>query len=217
MRSLEKCRFREAKLATSCVAMWSKRRSRHCGFAQADPALVDAIADMMAKQPERRLATAAEVVERLRPWTSQADDKTWQELGRYALEPGERSYSGGGLADTSPAVTRGPLVGGWSPALRDSHDSKKSMDSMDSNHSEDSNDSKDTTDSKDSREEPGDRASLSTQVEPDAAAETSLPRMRGVAVEPHHDEPTGLAFLVVVLVFAALVIGLSAVTLVIAG
>ena len=55
-----------------------------------DPQFVDLIADMMHKRPSERLATAEEVVRRLQPWTQSADESTWQQLGQYAAEPGDR-------------------------------------------------------------------------------------------------------------------------------
>ncbi|MCA9260772.1 MAG: serine/threonine protein kinase [Planctomycetales bacterium] len=74
-----------------------------------DPRLVEVIAEMMAKQSERRIASASQVVERLRPWTSAVEEVTWQELGRFAVAPGERSFTGAALADTAPAVTQASL------------------------------------------------------------------------------------------------------------
>ncbi|HYO26546.1 MAG TPA: serine/threonine-protein kinase [Lacipirellulaceae bacterium] len=69
---------------------------------QLDPELVDLIADMMQKRPDRRIARAAEVVERLRPWTADADASTWQQIGAYAAAPGARSLGGAAIADTIP-------------------------------------------------------------------------------------------------------------------
>lgn len=48
-----------------------------------EPDLVALIADMMRKQPELRIQSAAEVVQRLKPWTSHIDTSTWEELGEY--------------------------------------------------------------------------------------------------------------------------------------
>jgi serine/threonine protein kinase len=74
-----------------------------------DPDLVDLIAEMMHKDPERRLATAGEAVERLRRWTDRADESTWHELGKIALEPGEAALQRSELADTAPALTHREL------------------------------------------------------------------------------------------------------------
>jgi eukaryotic-like serine/threonine-protein kinase len=67
---------------------------------QLDPALADLIAQMMHKRPEERIGSAAEVVERLRPWTSAADENTWRQIGQYAAEPGERSLVPSNAAET---------------------------------------------------------------------------------------------------------------------
>jgi serine/threonine protein kinase len=74
---------------------------------QLDPQFVDLIADMMHKRPSERIATAEEVVRRLRPWTLDADESTWKQLGEYAAEPGDRSASGSGVDDTLPADFNG--------------------------------------------------------------------------------------------------------------
>ncbi len=65
-----------------------------------DPALAELIAAMMHKKAAERLGSAAEVVERLRPWTEAADENTWRQIGQYATEPGERSFAGATLDDT---------------------------------------------------------------------------------------------------------------------
>jgi serine/threonine protein kinase len=65
-----------------------------------DPALADLIAEMMHKRPDERIGSAAEVVERLRPWTAAADENTWRQIGQYAAAPGENSFVVGNLADT---------------------------------------------------------------------------------------------------------------------
>lgn len=67
---------------------------------QLDPALAELIAQMMHKRPEERIGSAAEVVERLRPWTATADENTWRQIGQYAADPGEKSFIAGNLADT---------------------------------------------------------------------------------------------------------------------
>jgi serine/threonine protein kinase len=69
---------------------------------QLEGAFVDLIADMMHKRPDQRIARASDVVERLRPWTREADANTWKELGEYAKAPGDRSIGGTGIADTIP-------------------------------------------------------------------------------------------------------------------
>ncbi|MBX3434048.1 MAG: serine/threonine protein kinase [Pirellulales bacterium] len=65
--------------------------------------LMDLIAAMTRKRPEDRIATAAEVVERLRPWTERLDERRLQALGQCAGEQQERSLITAGLADTLPA------------------------------------------------------------------------------------------------------------------
>lgn len=67
-----------------------------------DDAFVDLIADMMHKRVDQRIAKASEVVERLRPWTADADASTWAQIGEYAQAPGERSLGGAAIADTIP-------------------------------------------------------------------------------------------------------------------
>jgi serine/threonine protein kinase len=67
---------------------------------QLDPQLADLIAWMMHKRADERLGSAAEVVERLRPWTAAADESTWRQIGEFAVQPGERSFAGATLADT---------------------------------------------------------------------------------------------------------------------
>jgi serine/threonine protein kinase len=74
---------------------------------QLDPQFVDLIADMMHKRLSERLGSADEVVRRLRPWTVDADENTWRQLGQYAAEPGERSLSGSTIDDTLPVESDG--------------------------------------------------------------------------------------------------------------
>jgi len=74
---------------------------------QLDPQFVDLIADMMHKRLTERLGSAEEVVQRLRPWTLEADENTWRQLGQYAAEPGERSLAGSGIDDTLPVEADG--------------------------------------------------------------------------------------------------------------
>jgi hypothetical protein len=54
----------------------------------------------MHKRPDQRIPRAADVVERLRRWTADADAATWKQLGEYAKAPGAVSLSGAGIADT---------------------------------------------------------------------------------------------------------------------
>jgi hypothetical protein len=67
---------------------------------QLDPRLAELIAHMMHKRAAERLKSAAEVVERLRPWTSAADENTWRQIGEFAAEPSNHSITGATLADT---------------------------------------------------------------------------------------------------------------------
>jgi eukaryotic-like serine/threonine-protein kinase len=67
---------------------------------QLEPALAELIAQMMHKRPAERISSAGEVVERLSPWTSSADDTTWRQIGQFASAPGERSFAGATLSDT---------------------------------------------------------------------------------------------------------------------
>lgn len=65
--------------------------------------LVELVASMMQKSPQRRTQLASEVIDGLQPWTQRADDQTWHELGQYATEPGERSYLRADVGDTMPS------------------------------------------------------------------------------------------------------------------
>ena len=70
---------------------------------QLDAEFVDLIADMMHKRADQRIQRRAEVVERLRPWTAEADATTWRQIGEYAKTPGELPAAGGpAIADTIP-------------------------------------------------------------------------------------------------------------------
>jgi hypothetical protein len=80
-----------------------------------DRDFVDLIADMMQKRPHQRLQRAAEVVERLRPWTAEADAATWRQLGEYAQAPGDRSLGGAAIADTIPVHADGAAADEASP------------------------------------------------------------------------------------------------------
>jgi eukaryotic-like serine/threonine-protein kinase len=72
---------------------------------------VDLIADMMHKRPDQRIQSAADVVERLKRWTAEADANTWKQLGEYAATPGDRSLGGAAVADTIPVHADGVDAG----------------------------------------------------------------------------------------------------------
>lgn len=72
--------------------------------AQIDEPLVAIINQMMHKRIESRVQTAAEVVALLRPWTQQADENAWLQIGQFAAQPGEPTYTGPMLADTVPTM-----------------------------------------------------------------------------------------------------------------
>jgi eukaryotic-like serine/threonine-protein kinase len=74
---------------------------------QLEREFVDVIADMMQKRPDQRIQRASDVVERLRPWTAEADATTWQQIGEYAVAPGVRSLGGAAIADTIPVHADG--------------------------------------------------------------------------------------------------------------
>jgi hypothetical protein len=93
----------------------SEKLRRHLEEAPLTPArlnpqlereFVDVIADMMQKRPDQRIQRASEVVERLRPWTAEADATTWKQIGEYAVAPGARSLGGAAIADTIPVHAR---------------------------------------------------------------------------------------------------------------
>ena len=85
---------------------------------QLDPRLAELIAHMMHKRAAERIQSADEVVERLRPWTSAADETTWQQIGQFAAAPADRSIAGATLADTV-AVAAGEIdTGEQTPARR---------------------------------------------------------------------------------------------------
>ncbi|MEQ8838702.1 MAG: hypothetical protein RID07_17995, partial [Lacipirellulaceae bacterium] len=66
-----------------------------------EPGIVDLIADMMRKQPELRISSAAEVVERLEQWSSHIDTSTWEELGEYVTIASSEEDDGP-LHETTP-------------------------------------------------------------------------------------------------------------------
>jgi serine/threonine protein kinase len=70
--------------------------------AQLEQEFVDLLADMMHKRPDQRIPRAADVVERLRRWTAEADANTWEQIGAYATAQPARSISGPAIADTIP-------------------------------------------------------------------------------------------------------------------
>ncbi len=59
---------------------------------------------MMQKRPEDRIATAAEAIERLKPWVDSAPQSVWQELGAMAELPDDDSFQNAVLAETLPAM-----------------------------------------------------------------------------------------------------------------
>jgi serine/threonine protein kinase len=85
---------------------------------QLDPSLAELIAHMMHKRPSERLQSAADVVDRLRPWTESADASAWQQIGRIAAAPGDRSISGAMLADTIAVDSSEIDTGEQTPARR---------------------------------------------------------------------------------------------------
>ena len=73
--------------------------------AELDDELVAVIADMMRKNPEQRIPTAAEVVVRLRPWTESLDPSLLKEISTLALTPNGGQGSEASVADTTPVAT----------------------------------------------------------------------------------------------------------------
>jgi len=69
-----------------------------------DPQLDAVITAMMQKRPADRVATAAEVVELLRPWVDSADSNTKQAIGDLAKVEHEQVFHDASLADTKPAA-----------------------------------------------------------------------------------------------------------------
>lgn len=65
-----------------------------------EDAFVEVIAAMMQKRPEDRIATAAEVVERLQPWTLAIETTSWQEIKEVVDSPSQILYGNASLADT---------------------------------------------------------------------------------------------------------------------
>ena len=68
-----------------------------------DGAFVDLIAAMMKKRPEERIASAAEVVELLQPWTPPIEKTSWREIKELVNAPAEYVYGEATLAETIPA------------------------------------------------------------------------------------------------------------------
>ena len=68
-----------------------------------DDAFVELIAAMMQKRPEERIATAAEVVQLLKPWTQQTGATSWQEISEVLQTPGEYPFGNAALAETMPS------------------------------------------------------------------------------------------------------------------
>lgn len=69
-----------------------------------EPEFVAIIEKMMQKRPQDRMATAAEVCARLRPWIDANDLNVWQEIGALAELPIEDNYTNATLAETLPAI-----------------------------------------------------------------------------------------------------------------
>ncbi len=69
-----------------------------------DLAIVQVIEAMMQKNPEQRVATAAEVVLLLKPWVESSDAGVWQIIGRLAGQQDARHYEHAPLADTKPVI-----------------------------------------------------------------------------------------------------------------
>ena len=70
-----------------------------------DPQLEAVIAAMMQKRPADRVASAAEVVTRLRPWVDSAGSATKQAIGDLAKAHREQVYHDASLADTKPVAS----------------------------------------------------------------------------------------------------------------
>ncbi|MGI9429535.1 MAG: serine/threonine-protein kinase [Bythopirellula sp.] len=71
--------------------------------AEVDDEFADVIAAMMQKRPDDRIATATEVVERLRPWTPPVESTSWQEIKDVLEEQRRDHYANASLAETIPA------------------------------------------------------------------------------------------------------------------
>lgn len=71
--------------------------------ADLDGEFVELIAAMMQKRPADRIATAAEVVELLRPWTPPIETTSWQEINEVVRATNEGLYGNASLAETIPA------------------------------------------------------------------------------------------------------------------
>ncbi|HMO85741.1 MAG TPA: hypothetical protein PKC18_12575, partial [Lacipirellulaceae bacterium] len=63
---------------------------------QLERPFVELIAEMMHKRVDQRLQRAEEGVERLRPWTADVDDETWQQIGAFAAAQKAGSAGEGG-------------------------------------------------------------------------------------------------------------------------
>jgi serine/threonine protein kinase len=69
-----------------------------------DPEFIAVIEAMMQKRPQERIATAAEALERLKPWVESAEESVWQEIGTLAELPDDDSFRNAVLAETLPAI-----------------------------------------------------------------------------------------------------------------
>ncbi len=68
-----------------------------------DGEFVELIAAMMQKRPADRIATAAEVVELLQPWTPPIETTSWSEINEVVRSPNEILHGNASLAETIPA------------------------------------------------------------------------------------------------------------------
>lgn len=68
-----------------------------------DGRFIDVIAAMMQKRPEERVATAAEVVSLLQPWTAPLESTSWREIDDVVKTPREYPLVQATLAETIPA------------------------------------------------------------------------------------------------------------------
>ncbi len=71
--------------------------------ADLDGNFVELIAAMMQKRPADRIATVAEVVELLLPWTPPIETTSWQEINEVVQAPSELPFGQASLAETIPA------------------------------------------------------------------------------------------------------------------
>lgn len=72
---------------------------------------LELVAAMMCKRPEQRIATAAEVVNRLQAWIGEAEPELRRRLGALAEVTGEESFRSALLAATLPAEEQAVAAG----------------------------------------------------------------------------------------------------------